>query len=117
MCGLRLDNWDITNRTGYHPKTSVFTDLCIAEAFGENAIRETCQSAFDAFKDGDQSCIVELDMALASRRNARKAKDGKYVELYSELINTLSEWCRKHLSNDDLALFSEYFGGSNKEKN
>ena len=97
MAGLKIQAWDIENKTGYHPTTSVYTDLCIAEAFGEPAIRQVCQNIFDNNKE-NHVYIGELLMALRSRKAEHQKGDGHYVDLYYKLADMTEKWCYRHFT-------------------
>ena len=90
--------------TGYEPKTTFWQDFCIAEPFGEKAIKDTYNRAFNEWKN-DKVYITELVMML-------NWKSWQYAEtkpvlsmLYQSLWEQADAWCMDNLKGDDLDYF------------
>ena len=95
-------DWKIEELTGYVPKTTFYTDLGIAEAFGVNAIKDTYRNVFKAWKS-NVVYITEFCMALNWKSWEWSNKgDGTLCELYSNLWCELDNWLYDNLKGGDL---------------
>ena len=96
--------WNIEAITGYKPKTTFWDDFSIADHFGEGAIRDTYQMAFDNWKS---NCVylTELVMVLNWKIWAWYEKDDRKSRLYQELWEKADAWACENLKDDELSYF------------
>ena len=90
--------------TGYEPKTTFWQDFCIAEPFGEKAIRDTFKRAFNEWKN-DKVYITELTMILNWKAWQHSETNHQLGLLYQELWNEVDTWCCHNLKGEDLDYF------------
>lgn len=87
-------NWGIEQLTGYKPQTTFWSDFAVAEAFDENAIRDTYERVKKEWKD-NVVYVAELYIVLNHKiwayydlHNAMKEDVyDRYARLYNELWN------------------------------
>jgi hypothetical protein len=56
---IKIPKWDIEEETGYKPFTTFWQDFSIADTYGLQAIQDTFNRAFEAWK-GDYSTSQSL---------------------------------------------------------
>lgn len=98
--------------SGYTPKTTFWMDFSIAEAFGNKAIYDTYNRAFEEWKSNTEY-ITELVMVLNWKiwfwyGLWGKEKDTEMKErfydlstIYDQLWKTTDEWCLDNLKGAD----------------
>lgn len=55
LLAIKIPKWDIEEETGYKPFTTFWQDFSIADTYGLQAIQNTFNRAFDAWKDNYKS--------------------------------------------------------------
>lgn len=90
--------------TGYEPKTTFWQDFCVAEPFGEKAIRDTFKRAFKEWQN-DKVYVTELVMVLNWKSWQYAETNERLARLYQELWGEADEWCCKNLKGEDLDYF------------
>lgn len=60
---IKIPKWDIEEETGYKPFTTFWQDFSIADTYGLQAIQDTFNRAFDAWKD-NYKYLTELVLVL-----------------------------------------------------
>lgn len=88
--------------TGYTPKTTFWTDFSLAEPFGQDAIVDTYNRAFDEWKNNVQY-LTELVMIL-NWKIWQHAND-ELSDVYNELWKDADSYCCDNLKGDDLSYF------------
>ena len=99
-----MKDWAIKDITGYEPQTTVYVDFSIAEAFGENAIKDTYNRLFMEWKD-NYIYFTELVMALNWKIWEHYERNDKYAKLYNELWEKADMYACENLKGDELAYF------------
>ena len=101
---MKIEKWTIEDAVGYKPITTFFQDFCIAEAFGESAIRDTYDRAFEEWKS-DYKFITELVMVLNWRCWRWYRVKDDFSKLYAELDHELDEWAMDNLKGEELEYY------------
>lgn len=101
-----IKDWNIEALTGYKPKTTFYTDFSIADAYGVNAIIDTYNRAFDAWKE-DYVFLTELMMVLNWKFWEHYQKNDLYTSLYYALWRAADDYARENLKGDELTYFYE----------
>lgn len=97
--------WNIEAETGYKPQTTFWDDFSIADAFGENAIRDTYKRAMDGWKD-NYIYLTELVMVLNWKIWQYYQEDNiHYQDLYHELWSDADIYACNNLTGDELDYF------------
>lgn len=91
---------------GYECKTTFWDDFGIAEKFGEVAIEDTYNKAFEIYKDNIEY-ITELSLVLNHRCWFWYQKDNNLSFLYQKLWEQLDNWCWDNLTGDDIKYYYE----------
>ena len=95
-----FSKWNITEMTGYVPKTTFWNDFDIADHFGVDAIKDTYNRAFNEWKN-NKVYVTELVMVLNHRCWCWYNKNNEYSKLYADLYYELDEWCLDNLKGED----------------
>lgn len=97
--------WDeIGQITGYKPITTFWQDFSIADMFGEKAIEDTYNRAFNEWKD-NVKFMTELALVLSWKLWDWAEKNEKMGGLYEELWQKQDRWCVENLKGEDLKYF------------
>ena len=100
-----LDPDKIEAAIGYRLKTTFFGDFSRAEPYGESAIRDTYDRAFENWHT-DVTYMTELVMILNWKIwQHHEENNPALVDLYTELWETADHWCLDNLKGDDLSYF------------
>lgn len=100
-----IKSWNIEAICGYKPKTTFYEDFSIADAYGEEAVRDTYERAFEAWHE-DVVFVTELVMALNWKIwEHYDSKNEKLAKVYDELWRKADGWCMDNLKGDDLSYF------------
>lgn len=91
----------ILEQLGYECKTTFWDDFSIAEKFGEMAIEDTYNRAFNEWKD-NVVYITELVLVLNHKIWYYYEKNTQLASLYNKLWIELDEWCYDNLKGKDL---------------
>lgn len=100
----QIPKWNITELTGYVPKTTFWQDFSIADAFGIDAINDTYNRAFNEWKSNTEY-VTELVMVLNHKCWAWYNKDNAKSKLYADLYYKLDEWCLDNLKGSDFEYY------------
>ena len=76
---------------GYEMESTFWYDFSIADIFGERAIRETYERAFNEWKD-DIKYMTELTIALNYKIWEWYEKDEDIAKVYNELWEQIEEY-------------------------
>ena len=89
----------------YKFKTTFWSDFTIADAFGDNAIKDTFNRAFKEWKNNVEY-ITELSIVMNwkcwhwyDHKNMTRSK------LYADFYYKVDNWCKDHLKGDDLKYY------------
>lgn len=83
---------------GYELKTTFWMDFSIADAFGVEAIKDTFNRAFDAWKN-NIVFVTELAMVMSWKSCYYYGKNEQYMTLYSELYHKVDDWCMSNIDD------------------
>ena len=91
----------------YEFKTTFWDDFTIADAYGEEGVKDTFVRAFWAWKD-DVEFVTELAIVV-NWKCWQHWKNGNLglSELYSDLYYKVRDWCLDHLKGEDLRYYLE----------
>ena len=90
--------------SNYKPFTTYYTDLSIAEHFGENAIRDTVKRAIK-YKINDDY-IIELCITLNHKCWIHYGQGNeKLSRLYADLYYEVRDWCFENFKGETLSKF------------
>lgn len=100
-----LADWNIRELTGYEPKTTFYTDFSIADAYGENGVKDTYHRAFNEWKHNTEY-LTELVMVL-NWKSWEHSDRGNFAlcQLYCDLYEEAHDWCLNNLKGDDLEYY------------
>ena len=89
----------------YEFKTTFWSDFSIADRFGEDAVRDTFERAFRAWKN-NYVYLTELVMVLNWKLwQHYEARHESMAELYDELWRKADEYAVENLKNEELSYF------------
>lgn len=88
----------------YECKTTFWEDFSIAEAFGEEAIRNTCKRARAEWKN-DRIYGTELSMVLNHKSWHWHKKNIAIGTLYAELWEEFNNWVLDNWKGEDLSYY------------
>ena len=100
----KIPKWNITELTGYVPKTTFWQDFSIADAFGIDAIKDTYKRAFNEWKTNVEY-ITEIVMFINHKSWAWYGKDDEKSKLYADLYYTADAWCLDNLKGSDFEYY------------
>ena len=102
---MKVLNKDLVEQQiGYRPFTTFYEDFSIAEEFGEDAIIETYDRAFEEWKT-NYKYITEFVMILNWKIFEHYEKNDNLAELYDELWKRADLWCCENLKGEELSYF------------
>ena len=101
---IKMEKWAIEDTVGYKPITTFFQDFCIAEAFGESAIRDTYDRSFEEWRN-DYKFITELVLVLNWRHWRWFRVNDEYSRIYGELDRKLDDWAMDNLKGEELEYY------------
>ena len=91
--------------SGYEPKTTFWQDFTIAETFGNDAILDTYERAFQEWKTNVEY-ITELTMMLNWKIWYHHELGNEVTaKVYNDLWEKADEWCMNNLTGADLDYF------------
>ena len=97
--------WTIAEAIGYTPITTFWDDFTIADHFGKDAIQDTYNRAFEAWK-GDYKYLTELVMVLNHKIwQHYHANNMVYSKLYDKLWKKADSYAMNNLKDDELDYF------------
>ena len=101
---MTIKDWNIKNLTGYHPKTTFYTDFSMAEPFGISAIADTYERAFKEWSSNVEY-LTELTMVLNWKIWEHYETNEPVAKFYNDLWTRTDEYCVKNLKGKDLEYF------------
>ena len=112
---MNIPKWNITELTGYEPKTTFWMDFSIADKFGLDAIKDTYSRVMKEWS-GDYIYMTELAMVInhkcwehyhRSRNELTPFLSNHSVigQWYKETYYNLLDWADKNLKGDELTYF------------
>lgn len=96
------------NDVGKKRKTTFYSDLSIAEYYGEGAVRETYRNVMKHWKsDIDYMCewVIALNQKIWQHHDTNNIELAK---VYDELWRKADNYCQKHFKGDDLSKYYSY---------
>lgn len=105
----KLPAWSMAAEIGYKPKTTFWEGFSIADLFGIDAVKDTFNRAFAAWRD-DVEYIAELALVLNHKGcfyyNASEQHDndkGLYAfsQTYFAMYQTVHDYAHEHFTGDD----------------
>lgn len=84
--------------------TTFWMDFSIADAFGKDAIQDTFNRAFAAWKS-DYKYLTELAMTLNHKCCDWYGKNNSYSELYSDLYYQVRDYAYDNLTGEELEFY------------
>lgn len=102
-----IKSWRIEELTGYTPITTFYEDFSIADNYGEDAVRDTFERAFNEWKS-DYKFLTELVMALNWKIwEHYDCKNERLCRVYDELWRKADEYACENLKGEELSYFYE----------
>lgn len=95
--------WSMAQQIGYKPVTTFWEDFSIAEIFGEQAIRDTAERAFNEWHY-DYKFLTELIMVINHKSWEYVNKNPDLCEFYGELYYEFDEKAIQVLDGNEEAL-------------
>ena len=103
---LKFKNWTIEEQTGYHPITTAYMDLSIAEPFGLRAVQGTYTRLIKAFAHNHKE-LTELVMALNWKIWEHYRANRRLAEFYNGLWEKAAEYAETTLKGEELDYYWE----------
>lgn len=100
----QIPAWNITEMTGYEPKTTFWEDFSIADVFGMDAVRDTFKRAFKEWRDNIEY-FTEFVMVLNHKGWYWYKRNSERSRLYFKLWEEADIWAGENLKGDD----AEYY--------
>lgn len=94
----------MTLPNGYEMTTTFWQDFTIADIFGEDAIKDTYDRAFNEWK-GNYVYLTELVIVLNHKIWQHYEKNTKYAELYNDLWMEANDYACENLAGEELSFF------------
>lgn len=105
-CEAKFESY--LNAVGKERKTTFFSDLSIAEYYGEEAVIETYNNVMREWKD-DITYMCEWVISLNQKIWQHYGnKNEKLTELYYGLWKRADNYCCKHFEGEELNTYYDY---------
>ena len=101
---MTISTFDSEAFCGYTQKTTFWQDFSIADAFGVNAIKDTYNRAFKAWKNNTEY-LTELVMVLNWKIWQWYEKNERVARVYNELWEKADAYALDTLKGEDLKYF------------
>ena len=101
---MMMPKWNITEMTGYEPKTTFWKDFSIADKFGIDAIKDTYKRAFEEWKE-NYIYLTELVMVLNHKIWEWYGKNEAIAQVYNDLWEKTDVYACENLKGDELDYF------------
>ena len=88
----------------YKCKTTFWQDFTIADAFGDDAIKDTFNRAFKEWKT-NLVYVTELAMVMSWKSCAWYEKNKTRSFLYADFYHKVDDWCMDNLKGKDLEYY------------
>jgi hypothetical protein len=92
---------------GKERKTTFFSDLSIAECYGEDAVIETYNNVMREWKD-DITFMCEWVISLNQKIWQHHESNPELGKLYDSLWRKVDEYCCEHFKGEELRQYYEY---------
>ena len=103
--GIKSSLTAVFKETGYVEKTTFGLDFDIADAFGEKAIKNTYERAFNEWKN-NYKFFTELVMVLNYKCWQWYYRGNQTIsKLYSDLYYEAAEYASTHLEGDEFSYY------------
>jgi hypothetical protein len=89
---------------GYELQTTFWRDFSIADLFGESAIEDTFNRAFNEWKT-NVKYVTELVMVMSWKSCHHYTNNYSYSILYADLYHKVDNWCLDNLKGEDLEYY------------
>lgn len=99
-----MSTWNVEEFCGYKPITTFWDDFSIADRFGESAVSDTFNRAFDDWKS-NYKYLTELAMVLNHKSWEYEVINPDLCELYVELYYKVNDYAVNNLSDEELAYY------------
>ena len=99
-----IKTFDSESFCGYKQITTFFQDFSIADNFGVNAIRDTFNRAFKAWKK-DYKYLTELVMVLNWKAWQWNEENEDFANVYQELWEKADAYACENLKGEELSYF------------
>lgn len=96
--------WGIEETTGYHPKTTFWSDFSIADRFGVKAVEDTYRRAFEEWR-ADHVYLTELVMVLNWKIWQWFDRNSLLAKTYDKLWRLADQYACENLKGDELRYF------------
>lgn len=104
-----MGTWNVEKFCGYKPITTFWEDFSIADRFGESAVRDTFNRAFDDWKS-NYKYLAELAIVLNHKSWVYEIISPNLCELYAELYYKVDDYAVNNLSGEELTYYySAYY--------
>ena len=101
---MKIKTWNIEAMTGYKPVTTFYEDFSIADNFGESAIKETYERAFEEWKH-DYIYLTEFVMVLNWKIWEHYESHDRHARLYNDLWQLADDYAVNNLKVEELRYF------------
>ncbi len=99
-----LPVWNITELNGYEPKTTFWMDFSIADHFGADAVQDTFNRAFAAWKT-NTVYLTEMVLVLNHKIWQHYNRNDELTVLYDKLWRQADGYALAHLKDNDLSYY------------
>lgn len=89
--------------SGYEPKTTFWQDFTIAEAFGEESIKQTFDNAIKSWGD-DYIFMTELSLVMNHKLWELYQKRQNLAKLYEKLWLEVEDYVFDHFAKNEAAI-------------
>lgn len=102
---IKVKDWNFEEVTERKPKTTFYTDLGIAEVFGEEAVIDTANRVFEEWHENAEY-FSEFVIALNWKIWEHYKTNEKLARVYDKLWHKYDDWCKNNYKGKD---FETYF--------
>ena len=100
-----LPKWNVTEFSGYVPKTTFWQDFSIADRFGENAVKDTFKRAFNGWKDHTEY-LTELVMVMNHKSWEHYDRGNtSLAQLYIKFYEQADTYACENFKGEDLSYY------------
>lgn len=96
--------WNITELNGYEPMTTFWEDFSTADEFGNSAIRDTFDRAFEEWKT-NYKYLTELALVLNHKIWQWFGKDQDKATLYNEIWSRADQYAYDNLKDEEFGYY------------
>lgn len=94
----------MTLPNGYTMETTFFMDFHIAEVFGTEAVKDTFNRAFQAYKN-NYIYLTELAIVMSNQSIVWYEKNKELSKLYTDYYYMVDEYCLTNLKGEELNFY------------